>query len=66
MGQELGEPHLPLIQVDLDVLDRALEGEPAFRAKQVWEWAARGAKDYGAMTNLPAALYTWARASARP
>jgi 23S rRNA (adenine2503-C2)-methyltransferase len=31
-------------------------GEPAFRARQVWEWAARGATGYDAMTNLPAAL----------
>jgi 23S rRNA (adenine2503-C2)-methyltransferase len=42
--------------VDLELLDHALSGEPAFRAKQVWEWAARGAKDYEAMTNLPGAL----------
>jgi 23S rRNA (adenine2503-C2)-methyltransferase len=29
-------------------------GEPAFRARQVWEWAARGAAGYEAMTNVPA------------
>ena len=28
----------------------------AFRAKQVWEWTARGAGGYDEMTNLPAAL----------
>lgn len=44
--------------MDLDLLDRTLaeRGEPAFRARQVWEWAARGATGYEAMTNLPAAL----------
>jgi 23S rRNA (adenine2503-C2)-methyltransferase len=31
-------------------------GEPAYRARQVWEWVARGARSYGEMTNLPAAL----------
>ncbi len=31
-------------------------GEPTYRAKQVWEWVARGARSYGEMTNLPAAL----------
>jgi 23S rRNA (adenine2503-C2)-methyltransferase len=31
-------------------------GEPSFRAKQVWEWVARGARSYTEMTNLPAAL----------
>ena len=31
-------------------------GEPAYRAGQAWEWAARGATGYEAMTNLPAAL----------
>ena len=28
-------------------------GEPAFRARQVWEWAARGAAGYDEMTDLP-------------
>ncbi len=44
--------------MDLELLDRALaaRGEPAFRARQVWEWAARGATSYEEMTNLPAAL----------
>ena len=31
-------------------------GEPAFRAGQVWEWAARGIAGYAEMTNLPRAL----------
>ena len=31
-------------------------GEPAYRARQVWEWLARGAGGYAQMTNLPAVL----------
>ena len=31
-------------------------GEPAFRDRQIWEWAARGARSYGEMTNLPLEL----------
>jgi 23S rRNA (adenine2503-C2)-methyltransferase len=31
-------------------------GQPAFRARQVWEWTARGASGYDAMTNVPAEL----------
>jgi 23S rRNA (adenine2503-C2)-methyltransferase len=42
--------------VDLALLDDALAGEPAFRARQVWSWAARGATGYEQMTDLPAAL----------
>jgi 23S rRNA (adenine2503-C2)-methyltransferase len=44
--------------MDLELLDQTLasRGEPSFRARQVWEWLARGAKGYGEMTNLPAAL----------
>ncbi|HEY4279531.1 MAG TPA: 23S rRNA (adenine(2503)-C(2))-methyltransferase RlmN [Conexibacter sp.] len=44
--------------MDLDLLNTTLadRGEPAFRAKQVWEWTARGAHGYDEMTNLPAAL----------
>jgi 23S rRNA (adenine2503-C2)-methyltransferase len=44
--------------MDLELLDRTLaaHGQPAFRARQVWEWAARGASGYEQMTNLPAAL----------
>src|SRR5215218_430463 len=34
----------------------AKRGEPAFRGRQVWEWAARGARSYDEMTNLPASL----------
>ena len=44
--------------MDLELLQRTLDdaGEPAFRARQVWAWAARGASGYEAMTDLPAAL----------
>ena len=44
--------------MDIARLEQTLDaaGEPAFRAKQVWEWAARGASGYDEMTNVPAAL----------
>ncbi|MGH2911243.1 MAG: 23S rRNA (adenine(2503)-C(2))-methyltransferase RlmN [Solirubrobacteraceae bacterium] len=44
--------------MDLSLLDTTLAaaGEPTFRARQVWEWAAKGAPSYEQMTNLPAAL----------
>ena len=44
--------------VDLELLDETLarRSEPAFRARQVWAWAARGASDYATMTDLPGAL----------
>ena len=31
-------------------------GEPAYRARQVWEWTARGAAGYASMTNVPRSL----------
>jgi 23S rRNA (adenine2503-C2)-methyltransferase len=45
-------------RVDLKLLETTLadRGQPAFRARQVWEWAARGAVGYAEMTNLPRAL----------
>ena len=42
--------------VDLTLLEETLASEPAYRRRQVWEWAARGVSGYGAMTNIPAAL----------
>jgi 23S rRNA (adenine2503-C2)-methyltransferase len=44
--------------VDLDLLERRVAelGEPAYRARQAWEWAARGAAGYDEMTNLPQGL----------
>jgi 23S rRNA (adenine2503-C2)-methyltransferase len=46
--------------MDLELLDRILatDGQPAFRARQVWEWAAKGARGYEQMTNLPSDLRT--------
>jgi 23S rRNA (adenine2503-C2)-methyltransferase len=47
--------------MDLQLLDRTLaaHGQPSFRARQVWEWAAKGATGYEQMTNLPAPLRGW-------
>ena len=44
--------------MDLALLERTLadSGEPPFRVRQVWEWAARGAGGYDEMTNLPLTL----------
>ncbi len=44
--------------MDLKLLETTLAavGEPAYRAGQVWEWAAGGARSYEEMTNLPQAL----------
>ena len=44
--------------MDVDLLEQTLatRGEPPFRATQVWEWIARGARSYEDMTNLPVAL----------
>ena len=42
--------------MDLELLEETLSGEPAYRTRQVWEWAARGTASYGEMTNVPAAL----------
>ena len=46
--------------MDLALLEQTLaeRGEPAFRARQVWEWTARGAGSYEQMTTLPKALRT--------
>jgi 23S rRNA (adenine2503-C2)-methyltransferase len=44
--------------MDLELLERRLteRGEPSYRTAQVWEWAARGARAYAEMSNLPLAL----------
>jgi 23S rRNA (adenine2503-C2)-methyltransferase len=44
---------MDLLQLKQRLADR---GEPGFRARQVWEWAARGADSYEVMTNLPLEL----------
>ena len=47
-----------LDRVDLRHLEEHVAelGEPAYRARQVWEWTARGASGYEAMTNVPHSL----------
>jgi 23S rRNA (adenine2503-C2)-methyltransferase len=44
--------------MDLALLESTLaeHGEPAYRRRQVWEWAARGVGSYDEMTTLPKAL----------
>ncbi|HJS49599.1 MAG TPA: hypothetical protein VJ745_04700, partial [Gaiellaceae bacterium] len=44
--------------MDLALLERVLaeRGEPAYRARQVWEWTARGVSSYEGITTLPTAL----------
>ena len=44
--------------MDLQLLEQTLadRGEPPFRSRQVWAWAAKGASSFAQMTNLPAAL----------
>jgi 23S rRNA (adenine2503-C2)-methyltransferase len=44
--------------MDLQLLDQRLaaHGEPSFRARQIWTWAARGVNGYEQMTNLPNSL----------
>ncbi len=44
--------------MDVELLEQSLResGQPAFRARQVWEWAARGSAGFEEMTNLPKAL----------
>ena len=44
--------------MDIALLEQVLaeRGEPAYRARQVWEWTARGASGYDEMTNVAAPL----------
>jgi 23S rRNA (adenine2503-C2)-methyltransferase len=44
--------------VDLTLLSETLAelGEPAYRERQIWRWAASGADSYAPMTDLPAEL----------
>lgn len=44
--------------MDMELLARELAdaGEPEYRASQIWEWTAQGARGYEEMTNLPEAL----------
>jgi 23S rRNA (adenine2503-C2)-methyltransferase len=51
--------------VDLDLLTSTLSdlGEPAYRERQVWRWAAQGADGFDDMTDLPLGLRAALRAS---
>ena len=51
-----GRVHGYRVPVNLELLEQTLAGEPAYRTRQVWEWAARGVGSYAEMTNLPSAL----------
>jgi 23S rRNA (adenine2503-C2)-methyltransferase len=44
--------------MDLELLDKLLaeRGQPTFRSRQIWAWAARGGSGYEQMTDLPASL----------
>ena len=44
--------------MDLPSLSTTLEdpGQPAYRARQVWRWAAQGAEDFSAMSDVPIAV----------
>ncbi len=47
--------------MDLELLDQTLSasGQPAFRARQIWRWTAKGVSGYEHMTNLPQPLREW-------
>src|SRR5207248_2118556 len=42
--------------VNLELLAAELAGEPPYRARQVWAWAARGASGYDEVAGLPSPL----------
>ncbi len=44
--------------MDVNLVEETLAdlGEPAYRARQVWEWTARGAESYDVITTLPKPL----------
>ncbi|HET9125348.1 MAG TPA: 23S rRNA (adenine(2503)-C(2))-methyltransferase RlmN [Solirubrobacteraceae bacterium] len=46
--------------MDLALLERTLTelGEPRYRARQIWRWAASGAEGFSGMTDLPLGLRT--------
>jgi 23S rRNA (adenine2503-C2)-methyltransferase len=46
------------VPVNLELVADTLAGEPSYRARQVWEWTARGASGYDEMTNVPTATWT--------
>ena len=44
--------------MDLQLLHTTLDelGQPSFRARQIWEWTAKGVAGYEDMSNVPADL----------
>ena len=46
--------------MDMDLLKRTLDdlGEPSFRARQIWRWAAQGVDSFESMTDVPRHLRT--------
>jgi 23S rRNA (adenine2503-C2)-methyltransferase len=44
--------------MDLTTVERTLGdlGEPGYRVRQIWRWAAQGADGFGSMTDVPARL----------
>ncbi|HEY2777950.1 MAG TPA: 23S rRNA (adenine(2503)-C(2))-methyltransferase RlmN, partial [Gaiellaceae bacterium] len=42
--------------MNLDAVSTLLADEPAYRTRQIWEWAARGASSFDEMTNLPSGM----------
>src|SRR5262245_37592837 len=44
--------------MDMATVERTLGdlGEPGYRARQIWRWAAQGAADFQSMTDVPAKL----------
>jgi 23S rRNA (adenine2503-C2)-methyltransferase len=44
-----------IVSVDLELLDRTLAqlGQPGYRSRQIWRWAAQGVEDFASMTDLP-------------
>ena len=51
-----GRPYTGLMDIALLESTMSDRGEPAYRTRQVWEWAAKGVEGYDAMTNVPAVL----------
>ena len=44
--------------MNLELLAEELAGQPSYRVRQVWAWAARGASGYDEMTDLPGSVRT--------
>jgi 23S rRNA (adenine2503-C2)-methyltransferase len=53
--------------MDFELLERTLAdfGEPAYRARQIWRWAAQGADGFAAMTDVPMRLRSELQAAVR-